>query len=303
MSNFVDDLTDLPEGKVDARPRGSRPANTVVMAAEWQTVMQALKDLRGKALEPAFTPTPRFTPSDANDVIVWKFDEAAGSTTFVNSATGATAGNLVAAAGNLVKAGVAGIFGPAPALGRTQTAGKVKTADGTPVSVGTSGTIHGWCRFDSSLVYDQYVGIVEKSYRADGASYDSPFVVAGIGFFMPSNNVKQLRVMLAVGSGTLKEVVANAGDWDSFQPGWNHFGMTWDGSNIKAYLNGNLSKSIAQGGAIDLNGNVGQWYSGCFADGTGTFLNGRVQHVRVSNTARSAAYFEQVYRYGVYGPY
>lgn len=51
MSNFVDDLTSLPAGKVDGPGSSiSVPAGQKVTAAEWNSVMQALVDTRGALL-------------------------------------------------------------------------------------------------------------------------------------------------------------------------------------------------------------------------------------------------------------
>lgn len=50
MSNFVDDLTSLPDGKTDAPTSVSLPAGQKVTAAEWNTAMQAAVDLRGALL-------------------------------------------------------------------------------------------------------------------------------------------------------------------------------------------------------------------------------------------------------------
>ena len=47
MSNFIDDMTSLPTGKSDLTPVPGGMAANYVAAAEWQTSMQALLDLRG----------------------------------------------------------------------------------------------------------------------------------------------------------------------------------------------------------------------------------------------------------------
>lgn len=49
MSHFVDDNTDLPDGKVDRAPRIGAEENSVT-AVEWNEVMQALKDLRDRVV-------------------------------------------------------------------------------------------------------------------------------------------------------------------------------------------------------------------------------------------------------------
>lgn len=46
MSNFIDDITDLPDGKEDIRPLVGLAKNSYT-AAEWNTICQALLDTRG----------------------------------------------------------------------------------------------------------------------------------------------------------------------------------------------------------------------------------------------------------------
>lgn len=49
MPHFVDDSTDLPDGKADAAPRKGAAENSVT-AAEWNETMQAMYDLRDRVV-------------------------------------------------------------------------------------------------------------------------------------------------------------------------------------------------------------------------------------------------------------
>jgi len=67
---------------------------------------------------------------------------------------------------------------------------------------------------------------------------------------------------------------------------WNHIAMTYDGSMIRVYLNGELDASIPKTGTMPFTGqglNIG-WG----APGQNQFFNGTIDEVRISNIARTS---------------
>jgi len=67
---------------------------------------------------------------------------------------------------------------------------------------------------------------------------------------------------------------------------WYHMVMTYDGSKIRLYINGELKNSINQTGAINTNANDLL---------LGEYMTGTLDELRISSTARSAAWINTTY--------
>jgi len=86
------------------------------------------------------------------------------------------------------------------------------------------------------------------------------------------------------------------GNFDASYPGlsegvWYHVAGTWDGTTIKAYVNGKEGVSIAMGGKInipDTNLNIGS-----YNNGAGEFFGGAIDEVCIYNRALSIAEINQ----------
>jgi hypothetical protein len=75
---------------------------------------------------------------------------------------------------------------------------------------------------------------------------------------------------------------------------WSHVGVTYDGSNIKLYVNGRLLTTTAFVGAIDY-GAGGPWFLGSDPSGTSGGFLGQMQDFRIANIARDISWFRSVY--------
>lgn len=78
---------------------------------------------------------------------------------------------------------------------------------------------------------------------------------------------------------------------------WSYVALTWDGSNVKYYINGILDKTAALSGARTTNTDsvrIGSYVNGV----DGTNFSGSIDEVRISNTARTADQIRQAYEIG-----
>ena len=84
---------------------------------------------------------------------------------------------------------------------------------------------------------------------------------------------------------------------------WNHFGLTYDGSRLKGYVNGRWVYDVAKTGAIDY-GNHGPWIFGATPGSEKTFngyeitdcrLYGYLDDIRIADVARPFSWFQEVW--------
>jgi hypothetical protein len=105
----------------------------------------------------------------------------------------------------------------------------------------------------------------------------------------------------AVIAGTTRTI-----DWGSGRPTqntWYHVVFTYDGANLRIYVNGTQRNSSARTGALTANTSILAIGSTL---GTGSFFNGYLDEVTLSSTARSAdwiraRYLSQNYSFITYG--
>jgi hypothetical protein len=251
---------------------------------------------------------PRVLP-DANDVIVWRMNE--GALPFVNSSTspssyGANA-NLVSMTGTVVLDALS-VFGekcpyfPAQGTypaGASSTRNRLLTAGGlSALAISSPISVSGWVKLRNYLTGggDNFGLFLHKRYRND-TSWSEPYVVVNVSHL--SSGDGQWKTDVTVG-GTRTQVTVAANPSPLPSGVWFHVGMTYDGTTQRAYLNGMLAGSTAQTGAID-NGTHGPWCFGAAADAAGLKQEPAAMMCdwRVANVARSAAYFENIYRRGV----
>jgi hypothetical protein len=83
---------------------------------------------------------------------------------------------------------------------------------------------------------------------------------------------------------------------------WFHMGMTYDGTLLKAYINGNLIGSATNGsGPSNINyGSHGQWSFGSDPSGSSNPREPAMSvcDFRIANTIRPQSYFQNIYRLG-----
>lgn len=74
---------------------------------------------------------------------------------------------------------------------------------------------------------------------------------------------------------------------------WTYVVVTWDGSNVKHYLNGVLDQTQAQGGVPEITG-VKTWI-GAVEGLTPNYFNGQIDEVRIYNRALTATEIADIY--------
>lgn len=229
----------------------------------------------------------RYTPTDSNTIINWKFDESGSP--YSNSGSG-SALNLTTFTGT--PASVTGIFNKG--LG---CAGTILSTGNSTVNEpnATAVTVSAWVKARS---YAAYGTIVNKSYRNDN-SWTSPFV----SLYLSLTNI---------GDGSWAPAITTTGGvlTQPTQGGvfriplgeWTLLAFTYDGSNLRSYINGALSGTTAIASAIDY-GTHGPWDVGGVSNaGTGQYWDGLIDDVRIESVVRSQAYLEAMYKNGIGRP-
>lgn len=157
--------------------------------------------------------------------------------------------------------------------------GYINAPDSASLSITVPGSVATWFKIRSTL--DEQVIVVKgiaDGTISYGIHFDNPpiaatFWVDSDGFWGPS---------CAVGTGT-NSIATNT---------WYHIVGTWDGTNIRIYLNGRLISSggctastIDTTGALSIGGNVTGW----------TYLNGIIDEVRIYSSTLTGMEIQQLY--------
>ena len=231
--------------------------------------------------------TSRWTPTDANTNLYYKFSETASP--FANSGAAGTLA-MTAQSGSIVQSRL-GIFDNAVSNVVTAT-NSVATAV-TQLGESASITITAWVYLRA---YASFADFVIKQYRNDG-TYTSPYCSAQMQLDNSGNGGIQFFVYIA---GTARSVTG-IGAADKIQlNAWTHIAMTYDSTvgTVTAYINGNaVGTATGSATAIDW-GTHGSW--AVLGNGLGAeTMNGMIDDVRVESVARSASYIATMWRNGV----
>jgi RHS repeat-associated protein len=148
---------------------------------------------------------------------------------------------------------------------------------------GNALTLEAWIKTSESNP-SQYERILAKEVSGNA----DPYMVYGLWRTAGTNLVNFGRA--TGGSGTLAAVTTAA----SLSMGaWTHLVGTYDGSNLKIYLNGSLdSQTSATGNIVSTNQNM---VIGADTAGGGENFNGIMDEVRISDSARSADWIATEY--------
>jgi len=228
----------------------------------------------------------RYTPTDSNTILNWKFDETSG-TTFTDSKLGVT---LTPADGASNISSRPGFFNRAVAMSSAAlaTGGSFGTV-GAPVTnmnepPATACTISAW-------VFQRSAGagccVFRKLYRSDG-SWAAP----NLGGIDLALNGSKLYSVITIGGSlsvvdTGKSIVLGT---------WQHIANVYDGATLKSYINGQLVYSRPVTGSMDF-GDHGPWVVG--GDPGGENFDGFIEDARVEGVARSEDYLWALYRNGI----
>lgn len=84
---------------------------------------------------------------------------------------------------------------------------------------------------------------------------------------------------------------------------WCHIGMTYDGTTVISYINGNIANvaTASPGGNIYYSGSPGPWFTGAIPSGSGNPEEGQfgICDVRIANIIRPQSYFQTIYNSGM----
>lgn len=253
----------------------------------------------------------RVTP-DSNDVIVWLLNET--STPFINSSTSVstkgTQADLVTVQGTLVT-DCLGPFDPdsrglgivtylASSTYNTDVPAVVNgtwdfvsnaVASGSAVDVPAPMTVSGWIKFNIHVA-----GAFVLMKRLAPSSWNSPYTALEIKVIDTSGT---LRFGITTPPNTQSTATAATTEFAAPLGVWCHVGMTYDGSTLKGYLNGELVATANVVSVIDF-GTSGPWAFGSAAGGGVRYEPSCIlADWRVANIARGLSYFRQVYTLGI----
>lgn len=84
---------------------------------------------------------------------------------------------------------------------------------------------------------------------------------------------------------------------------WSHIGMTYDGTTILAYINGNNvgTATPSPSGNIFYSGTPGPWFIGAIPSGSGSPEESSASYcdIRIANVVRPQSYFVNIYQQGI----
>ena len=216
----------------------------------------------------------RQTPIDANTVAQWKLVDAVGAASIAET-NGAYPLNT--------------IVGPPTFYRRGPFEASMQTYDGKYVRgasalepPGNSISLDCWIYTIGNGGPSQY--IFTKGYdNAWGTHQDS------IDLSLSSNGLIAYTV---IDLGTSQPYAQTAITWNV----WHHLGMSYDGTTLSLYLDGELASSGHYPGSIDW-GTHQDWVLGCnhlplLRD---EWYDGQIADARVSNIARPASYFRNIW--------
>ena len=224
----------------------------------------------------------RLVSADASTLIDWSFDE--GAAPYANSGT---AGTLALTNFSGTSKAVAGLFGQAAGLNGTI----VSTGNSAVEPGGASVTVSAWVFANS---FPTYAVIVNKSYRNNN-SWSPPYT--SIYLALSSSGDGTWNPGVAIAGALIQPTIG--GVYKIPRGAWALISVTYDGTTIKWYLNGELASSSAVSGAVDY-GTHGPWDVGGVSNAnTGQQWDGYIDEVRVENTVRSQAYLLNAYKQGL----
>lgn len=245
---------------------------------------------------------------DGYDVVVWRLDESAAP--FVNSSTSLSSPG--SSANLTVLSGSPQLQQPSP-FAATGTNSSVQFSGNNS---GTRNTINGGNTFQPQPPLTLSMWYQIRAYNNTGltqhgcAKQTTTGVWSGTTF--SSIIIAQSRTYasqpLQFDFAVVNNAAGNGGSAivpvDLTIPlfTWCHIGVTYDGTNIDGYINGNwVSTAVSTpGGAIYYSGTPGPWFIGAIPSGSGSPEEPSASYcdIRVANIIRPQSYFQNIYQAG-----
>lgn len=169
----------------------------------------------------------------------WSFYEASGTTAHDMNATNRNDGTLR----NTVQ-WVPGIGCPnCPALRFSNNSDRVEVPDSASLDLTTTGSIAAWVNIQSER---DYAGLVHKGEDPDQSDE---------AYSLQFTTNRKVALYIRQDAATVRSVESAAGLPNNDQ--WYHVAATWDAANLKIYVNGVLSSTATNTGAIAARNSAG----------------------------------------------
>lgn len=217
------------------------------------------------------TSTIRVRVSSDNDEytrVLLHMDGADASTTFTDSAAGATATHTWTASGNAQIDTAASKFGGASGL-FDGTTDYISTPDHADLSLGSGDwTIDGWFRCEAAGGTNR--GMICHS--------DASLTAAGTAIYLRRDTINRIVVSVSNGSGFA--IVAGTTEFtDALNTGWHHFAVVRTGDELRLFVDGTEEGSSAFTGSVpDVSETL---YVGAFRGGALSW-QGWLDEIRIS---------------------
>lgn len=247
---------------------------------------------------------------DGYDIVVWRLDESAAP--FVNSSTSV---NSPGSSANLTVLGGSPLLQqPSPFAG----SGTNSSVQFSGNDSGTRNTINGANTFIPQPPLTISMWCVLRTYNGPSgltqhglSKQTTTGVWSGTTFSsitLPQNEQYASKptffdfsITFNAGGNTVNASVTP--DINVPLNQWCHVGLTYDGTNVDGYINGNWV-STASGGtfnAIYYSGTPGPWFIGAIPSGSGNPEEANMSYcdIRIANVIRPLSYFQQIYQAGV----
>ena len=201
-------------------------------------------------------PSLRGLANNANTVLRWPLDEAAGASSWTNTGTQGANGNLIVSSGT-VRSGRPSLFGNG--VDFTPTSFVRNNVLGlNPAS--TAFSLYGWIRLRAQPASGNWVRLISKWYTSAGNTPSAAPDAFTLIIDQASRNL-YAQTNVGGGAGSNKASPTTQRDQVAFS-GWTHVAATFNAGTVKIYLNGNLALTDATfPGSIDFNGVSGGYWS------------------------------------------
>lgn len=201
-------------------------------------------------------PSLRSVPNNANTVLRWALDEAAGATTWANTGTFGTNGNLIVSSGT-IRSGRPSLFGS----GAEFTPTSFIRNNVLPANIAsTVFSIYGWIRLRSVPGSGFFTRLISKWYTSAG---NTPSAAPDAFAILMNQSSRDLYVQTNIGGagGSNKGTTTVPRD-QIVLLNWAHVAATFNTGTVRIYVNGNLALTDATfPGSIDFNGASGGYWS------------------------------------------